>query len=136
MDQNLLAHVLLPVAHDEDARLTARALEPYHPGRVTVLHVVEQVGGDTSGPPAKPDTVGEEAFAAVREVFPDAETRTTRAASVIDAIFETATDIEASAIAYRSRGGGRLLHFLSGDISLKLATQSPVPVLALPAADA
>lgn len=38
--RELLEHVLVPVAHRDDALATARALKPYRPERVTVLHVV------------------------------------------------------------------------------------------------
>jgi len=65
-------------------------------------------------------------------VFPDAETATTYKRDVVEAIFETAKEVDASAIAYRSRGGNRLVHFLSGDLSLKLVTKSTRPVIALP----
>jgi nucleotide-binding universal stress UspA family protein len=132
-DSELLGHVLVPVAHDEDARLTASALEQYDPEQVTALHVVEDASNESDETlDGEPVSVSEEAFAALHEVFPDAETHTAYSTSVVEAIFENATELDATAIAYRSRGGGRLLHFLSGDLSLKLVTKAPVPVVALP----
>ena len=44
-DEDILAHVLLPVAHEADAEATASALKPYGPTRVTALHVVERAVG-------------------------------------------------------------------------------------------
>jgi len=42
-DRDPLGHVLLPVAHEGDARKTAVASEPYAPDRATALHVVEKI---------------------------------------------------------------------------------------------
>jgi nucleotide-binding universal stress UspA family protein len=132
----LLGHVLLPVANESDALTTAKALEPYQPGRVTTLHVVEKGGGVPDKTPVEQsEGVAEAAFAAVRTVFPDADDHTAYARDVVGAIFEAAEEIDASAIVYCSRGGNRLLHFLSGDLSLKLVTQADRPVIALPRPD-
>ncbi|MFB6218405.1 MAG: universal stress protein [Halobacteriaceae archaeon] len=132
-DTDLLAHVLLPVAHEEDARATARALAPYDPGRVTALHVVEKGGGVPDKTPVEQsEAVAEAAFAAVREEFPEAGDRTAYGRDVVAAIFDSAAAVGASAIAYRSRGGNRLLQFLSGDRSLRLVTEADRPVIALP----
>jgi len=131
--RELLAHVVLPVATENDARATARALEPYDPERVTALHVVEKGGGVPDKTPVEQsETVAEEAYAAVREVFPEADDQTAYARDVVDGIFDAAAEVDASAIAYRSRGGNRFTQFLSGDLSLKLVTDADRPVLALP----
>ena len=67
-------------------------------------------------------------------MFPDADDHTAYAPDVVDAIFTAAEEVGATAIAYRSRGGNRLLQFLSGDHSLKLVTHADRPVIALPRA--
>jgi len=129
----LLSRVLIPVATEQDARKTAEQLAAYDPASVTALHVVEKGEGVPDKTPVEQsEAIAQEAFDAVREVFPDAETATTYKRDVVEGIFETADEVDASAIAYRSRGGNRLVHFLSGDLSLKLVTKSTRPVIALP----
>lgn len=135
-DRELLAHVLLPVAHEDDARKTAMALEPYQPDHVTALHVVEKGEGVPDKTPVEQsEELAEESYVAVRRVFPDADDYTAYARDVVGAIFEAADEVDASAIAYRSRGGNRIMQFLSGDLSLKLVTNADRPVIALPRDD-
>jgi nucleotide-binding universal stress UspA family protein len=134
--RELLAHVLLPVAHEDDALATATALEPYDPGQVTALHVVEKGDGvPDKTPVVQSEGMAADSYAAVRTVFPDADDHTAYARDVVGAIFDAADDIGASAIAYRSRGGNRLMQFLSGDLSLQLVTGADRPVIALPRED-
>jgi nucleotide-binding universal stress UspA family protein len=131
--RHILRHVLLPVAHEDDALATARALEPYDPERVTALHVVEKGGGAPDKTPVEQsEELADDAYAAVRRVFPDAAEHTAYARDVADAIFASAAEVDASAIAYRSRGGNRLVQFLSGDLSLELVTDPEIPVISLP----
>ncbi|APW97584.1 universal stress protein [Halobiforma lacisalsi AJ5] len=135
-DRDLLEHVLLPVAHPDDARRSAKALARYDPGRVTTLHVVEKGEGVPDKTPVEQsEEIAAESYAAVREVFPDAGEHTAYARNVVDAILEAADEVGASAIVYRSRGGSRLMQFLSGDLSLKLVTKADRPVVALPTAE-
>jgi nucleotide-binding universal stress UspA family protein len=130
---DLLGHVLVPVATETDALATARALEPYEPDWVTVLHVVEKGGGVPDKTPVEQsEELAEDAFAAVRKVFPNADDQTAYAREVVPAIFKAADEVDATSIVYRSRGGGRIMQFLSGDLSLKLVTQADRPVVALP----
>ncbi|EMA56965.1 universal stress protein [Halorubrum kocurii] len=132
-ERDLLGHVLLPVAHEDDALATARALEPYDPERVTALHVVEKGEGVPDKTPVEQsEELAAESYAAVRTVFPDADEHTAYARDIADAIFDAVDEVDATAIAYQSRGGNRLVQFLSGDLSMKLVTKSHVPVIALP----
>lgn len=134
--RNLLSHVLLPVAHEEDALATAGALEPYQPEQVTALHVVEKGGGVPDKTPVEQsEELAAESYQAVRTVFPDADDYTAYGRDIAAKIFEAAEEVDASAIAYRSRGGNRLMQFLSGDLSLKLVTNADRPVIALPTVD-
>ena len=134
--RELLGHVIVPVATEDDALKTARALEPYEPARVTALHVVEKgMGAPDKTPVEYSEELAHESYAAVREVFPEADEHTAYAKDIVGAIFEAAEEVDASAIAYRSRGGNRLMQFLSGDLSLKLVTRADRPVIALPRVD-
>jgi len=133
VEQELLSHVLVPVATENDARVTAEQLAPYNPDHVTALHVVEKGGGTPDKTPVEQsEVIAEGSFAAVREEFPDADDHTAYARDVVGAIFDAAEEVDASAIAYRSRGGNRIVQFLSGDLSLKLVTKADRPVIALP----
>ena len=132
-DTDLLGNVLLPVANEDDALATARALEPYGPERVTALHVVEKGEGVPDKTPVEQsEALAEESYAAVRSVFPDAGDHTAYGRDVAAEIFAAAETVEATAIVYRSRGDNRLMQLLSGDLSLKLVTNADVPVVALP----
>jgi len=62
-------------------------------------------------------------------------THTEYGRNVVQTIFDAADETDASAIAFQSRGGNRLVQFLSGDHTLKLATQALIPVIALPQTD-
>lgn len=131
--RDLLGHVLLPIANKQDAEATATALEPYQPGAVTALHVVEKGEGVPDKTPVEQsEEVAKQSFAAVRSVFPDANDHTIYARDVVEAIFEAGRELEVTAVAYRPRPGNRLIKFLSGDQTLKLVTQSDRPVIALP----
>lgn len=131
--RNLLDHLVVPVAHEEDARRTALALRPYDPNRVTVLHVIEKGEGAIDKTPVEySEELGRDSYHAFQEYFPEAEYATDYAKDIVPAIFAVADDVDATAVAFRPRDGGRLLRFLSGDLSLKLVTEAEYPVIALP----
>ena len=135
MTTKLTQHVLVPVANEEDAATTASLLESYEFERITVLHVVEKGEGVPDKTPVEQSTqVAEAAFETFRETFPDAETETAYRRDIVKGIFEVADEINASAIAFRPRGGSRLIQWLSGDRTLRLVTEADRPVITIPEA--
>lgn len=133
----LLEHVMVPVAHENDARLTALALKQYNPSRVTVLYVVEKGEGTIDKTPVEYSReVAEKSYSAFQEVFPHSNTKLAYGRDIVGAIFDVADKIDASAIAFRPRPGGRIQQLLSGDLALKLVTRGNRPVIALPRQEA
>ncbi len=120
--------------------MTARALDRYAADvdRVTVVHVVERADGtpaDAGGEGG--EGVIDESHAAFEAVLdgPTVESRRVFDEDVVDGILETAAATGSTAVVFSPREGGRLVRYLSGDVALRLVTESPVPVVSLPRAD-
>ena len=134
--RELLGHVLVPLANEEDARRTARALRPYAPRQITLLYVVEKAGGAPDKlSPEQAKTIGQEAFAAFDEILMSDDERLAFGTDITETIFDVAVEEDASVIAFSSRGGGRIVRWLTGDLALSLTTENAIPVLALPQED-
>lgn len=133
MTASLMEHLVVPVADDDDAAETARLLDPYELERVTVVHVVEHTpGGPDSIPVEQAEEQAADSFAAFETVIADFEEELAYGTDVVESILDVARDVDASAIAFRPRGGSRVVQFLSGDTALRLVTETDRPVIALP----
>ncbi|WP_435181810.1 universal stress protein [Halorussus sp. AFM4] len=133
--------ILVPVASEDDARRTARALrEHFDLGETaaTFAYVVEKAGGapDKAGVEQR-EAVAERAFAAASaELDAGAETRIVYDTDVAEGIRRAAAEVGADAIVFVPRtGGGRLARLLTGDVALSLVTETDRPVVALPNAE-
>lgn len=137
MTEEFTTHLAVPVADESDARQTARNLEPYGAERITVIHVVEKGEGVIDKvSPEQAEQRARKAFDAFREIRPDIEEEIIYRRDVATAIVDVAAELEASAIAFRPRGGSRIVQFLAGDTALKLVTKADRPVIALPDGEA
>jgi nucleotide-binding universal stress UspA family protein len=130
---NLLDTVLLPVASEADARSSARALAGQEYGTVTVIHVIEKADGapDKAGVEQR-EAVAEEMFEAARAELGDIETDVVYGTDVAEAIFDAAAERGASAIVVTPRGGNRFVRLITGDVALRLVTETEHPVIVLP----
>lgn len=132
--------ILVPVASPDDARTTSRALRDHFDlseMAPTFVFVVEKAGGvpDKAGVEQR-EAVAEDTFEAVRAELPDVDlgTEIVYDTDVADGIRAAAADVDADAIVFVPREGGRLTRFLTGDVALSLATESDRPVVTLPEA--
>jgi len=133
----VLRHVVVPVANEEDGTETAAALAPYLDAihRTTLVHVIETRPGTANKAPVEKRRADAEEFLSAFESRLDGratvDTRITFGADVAETIVETALDVGATAIAFRSRESGRLARLLSGNTTARLVRDPDVPVLSL-----
>lgn len=133
--RDLFDVAVLPIASAEDARTTCAGAAAHlrrANGRAVVVHVIK---GTAPSDGAHPEHA-EETFAAAREAFDAAEiaveTRLEYGQNVPETVFAVAADVDASAIAFTPRAGGRWVKLLSGDLTSALVNDSERPVVVLP----
>lgn len=140
MVASLLDRPLVPVASPDDAATTYEKLRPYllEGGvDVTVVNVIEKAGGapDKAGVEQRQEHA-EKTFDAFQEGAEadgiTADTQILYGTDVVETINDAAADIDASAIVFVSRGGGRLLDLVSGRVRSRLVSESEFPVVVLP----
>ncbi|GGN97408.1 MULTISPECIES: universal stress protein [Haloarcula] len=131
---DLLERVVVPVASEDDAETSARALARQSYGEAVFVHVVEKAGGapDKAGVEQR-ELEAEEMFEAARAVLGDVETDIYYGTDVVETIFDAAEDVDASAVVVVPRGGNRLVQMVTGDVALRLVTRNDRPVVVLPA---
>jgi hypothetical protein len=90
---DLLDRIVLPVASEDDAVASARALAEHDYGTVTVVHVVEKAGGapDKAGVEQR-ELEAEDAFDVVRAALGNIETEIYYGTDVSETIFRAADD--------------------------------------------
>lgn len=137
-DVALLDHVAVPVASEDDATATADALVPSLPEieRITAVHVVEKGGGTIDkAPMEKRRDDGRATLDVLEEILDDqvaVDTRIEFGTDVTGTVVDTALAVDATAIAFRPRGGSRIFQILSGDTAHRLVTDPVLPVISLP----
>lgn len=130
--------ILVPVASEDDARATSRAIrERFDPSETVVefVFVVEKAGGAPDKASVEQrEELAEKTAQTARAELPDARTEmhVVYDTDVADAIRDAAADVGADAIVFVPREGSRLARWLSGDVTLSLVTESDRPVVALP----
>lgn len=134
----ILQRVVVPVATEDDAKTTCNALLPYldEVESVIAIHVIEKAGGGIDKAPLeKRREDAAETLAIAEQLLGDqvnVETRTAFGTDVVETLFDEAQDADATAVAFRPRGGSRLVQLLAGDTASKLVTDPRLPVVSLP----
>lgn len=142
MTNSLLTHLLVPIANENDAKVTCRELEVYLDSKVeiiTVVHVIEKAGGYMDKAPlAAREEQAEAIFSIVEEYFdkgPQIRRELRYGTDVIEEIVAAADEFDVSAIGFTPRSGGRIREFLGGDLAYRLITEGHYPVVVFPAGE-
>ncbi|MDR5673223.1 universal stress protein [Halalkaliarchaeum sp. AArc-GB] len=138
----LTSRILLPVANEEDATRTCKALvehlsEEAETTDVIAVHVIEKAGGaPDKAPLAAREEQAERIFGIVKQYSSildyTLETRLVYGTDVLESIRDLAVEEDVTSILFVPRPDGRLTRLLTGDLSAKLVLESPVPVISLP----
>lgn len=136
---DLLSKIVVPVASEADAVATYESLNPYvsPDTRIHLINIIQKAGGapDKAGVEQRQE-VAADAFESfeyrARADDIPVETEIVYATDVAEGIWDVADSVDASAIVFRSRGGGRIVDFLSGGVRTQLIQESDWPVIVLP----
>lgn len=132
--------VLVPLANEDDAIRTLVALgEHVDPVdlHLRFLHVIEKAGGapDKAPLPARQDQA-RRIFGVVREHFEEIgcefDTVLRYGTDVPDEIVAAAAEMNATAIAFVPRPGGRISAIVSGNLTDRIVSNDRFPVIVLP----
>ncbi|SNZ16188.1 Nucleotide-binding universal stress protein, UspA family [Natronoarchaeum philippinense] len=140
MTTPLFERALVPLASEDDARSTCRAIEPHLPEdcEIVAVHVIEKAGGapDKASVEQRED-VADHIFEIVTDRFPDRNVSTDvlYGTDVADTIIEYGGEVDASVVAFTPREAGRLVRLLTGDTMTSMVTETDRPVLVLPDPD-
>jgi nucleotide-binding universal stress UspA family protein len=128
--------VLMPIASRDDAETSSRAIRTYEPDSVVAVYVVEKAGGAPDKASVEQAEEEAEAMFDIVETeladSTDVETLIVYGVDVADRIHQAADDVDASSIAFTTRGGSRWVRMLTGDVALNLITDNEHPVVVLP----
>lgn len=137
MTDTILAHLLVPVANEDDAKATCREFDSYiddETETIVVTHVIEKAEGYMDKAPLEArERQAETVFSIVEDYFDDGPRirRELRyGTDVVDEIVAAAEEFDVSAIGFTPRPGGRIREFLTGDPAYRLLTESHHPVVA------
>lgn len=143
---SLLDRVVIPVASPEDAANTYESFRPRvvdadgtaDPDvEIYVVYVVEKAGGgpDKAGVEQRKEHAQEafDRFGTLAEADGfEIESEIRYGTDVAEAILEYAGDVDASAIAFTSRGTGKWLNLITGGVRSSLLLNADRPVVVLP----
>lgn len=140
MPESLFESILVPIASEEDADASARAVIPYLEsagGAATLVYVVEKAGGAPDKASVEQrEQYAEKLFDVARETAAGSdiafESTVAYGTDVAETIIDQANDLGASAIVFTPRGGSRWIKLLTGDVALSLMSESDLPVIAIP----
>jgi len=138
MAESLLSNVLIPVASEEDAATTMRAVLPRldpEDAKGTLLFVVEKAGGALDKASVEQqESYATDVFEAAADVVTDAnrsaafDSEVAYGSDVAQAIIDAAHEIT-------PRHRSRWRELLTGDVARDLIEESHVPVITLPEAE-
>ena len=140
MVTDLLDRPVVPVASPDDAIDTYEGLRPYLLETEfvpVVVHVLEKAGGapDKAGVEQRREHA-EDAFEAFRKRAQTdgitVETELLYGTDVAETIKGAAAQHSATSIVFSSRGGGRWLDLVTGNVRSKLIADNDLPVVVLP----